>query len=107
MPYRVLKTPIAFALLVAFHWFNALNARSDRQSVFRLGFFGNRLLLGGIGLALLLQAAVIYLPPLQSVFYTVPLELGDWGVILPVAATALVAEELRKLVAPRLFHRGK
>jgi Ca2+-transporting ATPase len=98
---------IAFAMLAAFQWFNAINARSDRQSVFRLGFFGNRLLLGGIGLALLLQAAVIYLPPLQSVFYTVPLELGDWGVILPVAATALVAEELRKLVAPRLFHRGK
>jgi Ca2+-transporting ATPase len=98
---------IAFAMLVAFQWFNALNARSDQQSVFRLGFFGNKLLLGGIGLAILLQAAVIYLPPLQKVFYTVPLTLADWGVVILMAAGVLVVEELRKLVAPRLFNRGK
>jgi len=98
---------IAFAMLVAFQWFNALNARSDQQSVFRLGFFRNKLLLGGIGLAILLQAAVIYLPPLQKVFYTVALTLADWGVVILMAAGVLVVEELRKLVAPRLFNRGK
>lgn len=98
---------IAFAMLVAFQWFNALNARSDQQSIFKLGFFGNKLLLSGIGAAVLLQAAVIYLPPLQKVFYTVALDLGDWGVVVLMAASVLVIEELRKLVAPRLFSQGK
>jgi Ca2+-transporting ATPase len=98
---------IAFALLVAFQWFNALNARSDQQSLFKLGFFGNRVLLGAIGLAILLQFLVIYLPPLQKVFYTVPLGLGDWGMVVLVAAGVLVIEEVRKLVVPRLFSRSK
>jgi Ca2+-transporting ATPase len=50
---------IAFSMLVALNWFNALNARSDQQSIFKLGLRSNRLLLGGIGLAILLQAMVI------------------------------------------------
>jgi len=98
---------IAFTLLVAFQWFNALNARSDRQSIFRLGFFSNRPLMGGIALAVLLQIMVIYLPPLQEVFYTVPLGLADWGFIVLIALVLPVVEELRKLIAPSLFSRGK
>lgn len=88
-------------MLVAFQWFHALNVRSDQQSLFKLGLFGNRLLIGGIGLAILLQAAVIYTPPLQKVFYTVPLDL--WGVVVLMATGVLVGEELRKLAAPRLY----
>jgi P-type Ca2+ transporter type 2C len=98
---------IAFSLLVAFQWFNALNARSDQQSIFKLGFLSNRLLLGGIGLAVLLQVTVIYAPPLQRLFYTVPLGINDWTVIVLMAAGILAVEEVRKLAAPRVFHRGK
>ncbi len=98
---------IAFTLLVAFQWFNALNARSDQQSLFKLGLLSNRLLLGAIGLAILLQVMVIYTPPFQKLFYTVPLGLEDWAVIILIASSLLVVEELRKLVAPRIFNRGK
>ncbi len=98
---------IAFSILVAFQWFNALNARSDRQSIFRLGLFGNRLLLGGIGLAILLQAIVIYVPSFQNLFYTVPLDPGDWVVVILVSGSILVAEEMRKLLLPGIFSRGK
>ena len=98
---------IAFSMLVALQWFNALNARSDQQSLFKLGLFSNRLLLGGIGLAVMLQAMVIYAPPFQRLFHTVPLDLGDWGVVVLMAGGIFVIEELRKLVAPRFFDRGK
>ena len=98
---------IAFCMLVAFQWFNALNARSDQQSIFKLGLFSNRLLLGSIGIAILLQAAVIYAPPFQKLFHTVPLDLGDWGIVVLMAGGLLVIEEVRKFVAPRIFNRGK
>jgi P-type Ca2+ transporter type 2C len=98
---------IAFTMLVAFQWFNALNARSDQKSLFKVGIFKNRWLLGGIGLAIALQMVVIYVPFFQTLFYTKPLGLDDWGVIVLIAASVFVAEELRKLVAPRLFNRGK
>lgn len=98
---------MAFCLLVAFQWLNTLNARSDQQSLFKLGLFSNRLLLGAIGLAILLQMMVIYAPPFQRLFYTVPLSIQDWGVVVSVAAGIFVLEELRKLIAPRIFSRGK
>jgi Ca2+-transporting ATPase len=98
---------IAFSMLVAFQWFNALNARSDQQSIFKLGLLSNRLLLGGLGLAVILQAMVIYTPPFQKLFYTVPLSLEDWGVVVLMAGGIFVVEELRKLIAPRIFNRGK
>jgi Ca2+-transporting ATPase len=98
---------IAFTMLVAFQWFNALNARSDQQSLFKLGVFSNRLLLAAIGLAVLLQVMVIYAPPFQKLFYTVPLALEDWGVVVLIACGIFVVEEVRKLIAPRIFNRGK
>jgi Ca2+-transporting ATPase len=98
---------IAFSILVSAQWFNALNARSEQRSLFRVGLFKNRWLLGGIGLAVLIQLAVVYLPPLQRVFYTVPLDIKDWGLVLLVASSVLVTEEVRKAVAPRIFSRGK
>jgi Ca2+-transporting ATPase len=98
---------IAFCALVAFQWVNALNARSDQQSFFTLGLFTNRWLLGGIGLAVLLQLIIVYVPLFQGLFYTVPLGLDDWVIILLASASIFVAEELRKALAPRIFHRGK
>jgi len=98
---------IAFTMLVAIQWFNALNARSDQQSLFKLGLLSNRLLLGGIGLAIILQVMVIYAPPFQKLFYTVPLDLGDWGVVVLMAVGILIIEEIRKLIAPRIFNRGQ
>lgn len=98
---------IAFSALVAFQWFSVLNARSDQQSLFKLGLFSNRWLLAVIGVAILLQMMVIYIPLFQGLFYTVPLGLEDWGIILLVAVSLFVGEEIRKAIAPRIFTRGK
>lgn len=98
---------IAFCVLVAFQWFNALNARSDRESLFKLGLFSNPWLLVGIGGAVVLQLVIIYLPVFQGLFYTVPLGLEDWGVVILVTGSIFLAEEMRKAAAPRLFDRGK
>jgi P-type Ca2+ transporter type 2C len=98
---------IAFCILVAFQWFNALNARSDQTSLFKLRLFSNHWLIGGIGLAILLQMMIVYVPIFQGLFYTMPLGLDDWGVIILVAGSIFAAEELRKAVAPRIFRKGK
>jgi Ca2+-transporting ATPase len=98
---------IAFCILVVSQWFNALNARSDQQSLFRIGVFSNRWLVAGIGLALLLQITVVYAPPFHQLFHTVPLSPTDWALVALVSASVFVAEEVRKAIAPRLFSRGK
>lgn len=60
----------------------AFSARSDEHTVFRLGVFRNRALLLSIGLAVVLQIAVVYAPFMQAAFGTVPLTLTEWGIIV-------------------------
>ncbi len=98
---------IAFCALVAFQWANALNARSETDSLFKLGLWGNRWLLAGIGLAVLLQLAVVYVPGLQTLFYTVPLRAGDWLLIAATSLSIIAVEEVRKRIAPGLFLSGR
>ncbi|MDM7998561.1 MAG: HAD-IC family P-type ATPase [Dehalococcoidia bacterium] len=98
---------MAFCALVAFQWFSAFNARSDEHTVLRLGLFRNRYLLLCIAVAVALQMAVVYVPFLQEAFGTVGLGVWDWAVIFGAAAALFLAEEARKIIAPRLFSRGK
>jgi Ca2+-transporting ATPase len=88
---------MAFLTLVLFNVFNAFNARSDEESLFS-GLFRNAWLWGGVLLALVLQVAVIYLPPLQSAFSTTPLSAADWLLCTTVASSVLWLRELDKLV---------
>jgi Ca2+-transporting ATPase len=76
--------------------FNAFNWRSEKCSVFSLGFFTNRSLIYAVLSTVLLQLAAIYIPILQTAFRTVPLTLSDWGMIIPLASTTLIVMELIK-----------
>jgi P-type Ca2+ transporter type 2C len=98
---------MAFCTIVGFQWFNALNSRSNHRSVFKLGFFSNRWLMIGIPVGIALQLLVIYTPLLQDLFHTVPLNASQWGIIIGVAASVWILEEIRKALVPHLFDRGK
>jgi Ca2+-transporting ATPase len=98
---------LAFVTMTAFEWFRAFNARSDEHTIFRLGLFRNRWLVVAITVAVALQLAVIYVPPLQAAFRTVPLSIGSWGVALLAGGSLFVIEEVRKRLFPRLFSLGK
>ena len=85
-----------FTLVVISLMFNAFNWRSERCSVFSLGVFTNRSLIYAVLSTVLLQLAAIYIPIMQTAFRTVPLSLSDWGIIIPLASTTLIAMELAK-----------
>jgi P-type Ca2+ transporter type 2C len=106
MPIEEART-LAFCTMVTFQWFLALNTRSDERTILALGPFSNWVLLASISVAVLLQLVVVYVPFAQTAFHTVPLSLKDWGIVLAAAGALFLIEEFRKLVAPRLFSRGK
>jgi P-type Ca2+ transporter type 2C len=89
---------VAFTTLVVFEWFQALNARSLRQSVFSIGLFSNRWLLAGMGLAAALQVGVIQTPLGGWMFGTEPLGVMDWLWIVVVSSSIWIADELLKLL---------
>lgn len=90
---------MAFTTLAMFQVFNALNCRSRSKSVFQLGLFSNRWLIGAIAASILLQIAAQQVPFMQVALGTVFLGLGDWGTIVLICSSIFVADELRKLVA--------
>lgn len=85
-----------FTVLVTCQWFNVLNCQSATRSVARLDMLRNRWLTGGLALSVALQAAVLYWPPLNHLFHTVPIPTGDLLPILAFASCVLWVEELRK-----------
>jgi len=87
---------VAFTTLAAFQWFQAMNARSQSQSVFSVGPLRNRWLLVGLGVAVVLQVLVVHTPLGQQLFDTTHLTGADWLRILLVSSTIWVADEVRK-----------
>jgi Ca2+-transporting ATPase len=97
----------AFSAIVVFEWLVAFNARSDELTIFRLGVLRNRPLLLALGIAVLLQLAVVQLPFMHGPFNTVPMHAYEWVMAMTLGVGMFVAETLRKIVAPRLFSLGK
>jgi magnesium-transporting ATPase (P-type) len=100
IPFAVAQTE-TFTILAVCEWFNVLNCRSATRSAFRQGLRGNRWLLGGLVLANMLQLLVVFAPPLNRLFHTVPIDLGQVLVIGLVASPVLWIEELRKALRRR------
>ncbi len=89
---------MAFTTLMMFQMFNVLNARSERSSIFKVGFFRNKWLVLAILSSVLLQLAVIY-TPLSRFFRTVELGAMDWAVAVFVSLSILIVMEVFKAVA--------
>jgi len=89
---------IALTTLAAFQWFNAWNCRSDTRSIFSMNFFSNKYLLGATGIVIGLQILAVYNPYFQKVLHTTALSLSEWAVMIAVAATIVLADEVRKLL---------
>jgi len=86
----------AFTAMAGFQWFQAFNARSDRQSVFSIGLFGNRWLLAGVGAAVALQILAIETPAGRLIFGTANLSLIDWLLILGASSSIWIVDEILK-----------
>ncbi|THD27620.1 Calcium-transporting ATPase [Fasciola hepatica] len=89
-------TTMTFTCFVFFDMFNALSSRSQKRSIFSLGFTTNRMFLIAVSLSLFGQFLVIYFPPLQAVFQTEALYLTDLLLLVSVSSTVFIISELRK-----------
>lgn len=87
---------MGFTILVFAQLFNALASRSHLQSAF-VGLFSNKWLWGAIGLSIVLQLFVIYVPFLNTAFGTTPLPPMAWLECIGLAFFVLLASEIRKI----------
>jgi Ca2+-transporting ATPase len=75
---------------------HVLAIRSERDSLFRIGLWSNRPLLGAVALTFVLQLALVYVPVLQGFFTTVALSAGDLALGLAASSIVFWGVELEK-----------
>jgi cation-transporting P-type ATPase F len=92
---------VAVNLFVAGELFYLLNCRSLERSSFRIGFFSNRWVTIGILTTLALQALFTYLPAMNSLFHSAPIDVGAWVRILAVGLAIWFVVGLEKWVRSR------
>ena len=93
---------LAVNVFVLGEMFYLFNCRSLRYSVFKLGFFTNPYLLGGVGLMLLLQLGFTYLPFMQAAFGTADIGWLDWGYLALVGLGIYLVVGAEKWIRRRL-----
>jgi len=88
---------------------NVLVIRSDRESLLRIGFTSNPVLLGCVVFTIVLHLLLVYLPWFNSVFSTEPLTLPELLLCGAVAVMVMLAVEVEKWMIRRgwLYRAGR
>jgi Ca2+-transporting ATPase len=92
---------MVFTVLVVAQLFNCLAIRSEHDSIFRIGFAGNRSLVLALAITIAAQLAVIYVPVFAAVFRTVPLSATELGACFAIGSIVFMAAEGEKWVRAR------
>ncbi|MFY9174187.1 MAG: cation-translocating P-type ATPase [Peptococcia bacterium] len=93
-----LARTMAFTALIFSQLSYVFECRSERYSIFQLGFFTNIYLVGAVSISVIAQLAVIYIPFLQRVFHTVPLNLYHWSIIIIFAVGSSLLQGVYRTV---------
>ncbi|MDO9517038.1 MAG: cation-translocating P-type ATPase [Methanosarcinaceae archaeon] len=87
---------LTFATIVSMILFIPFAFRSLEESIFKIGFFTNKLLVGGVFGTFLLTLGVMYIPFFRDIFELTPLTAMDWIIPLSVAFAAMIFAEVIK-----------
>ena len=89
----VLFTTLVFSQLAV-----AIAARSEVNSVFRIGFFANRYMIMAVLGTIVLQLVVIYLPLAQDIFDTIALTPAELALSFALALLVFALVEIWKWI---------
>jgi len=92
---------MAFLVLAASQLLYSLSMRHAQKSIFQIGLFSNRYLIGAILTGLLLQFMAISVPFLAKAFKLQMLSVQDWIIVIAFALVPLILNEVIKFVGSR------
>jgi Ca2+-transporting ATPase len=87
---------MVFTYLAFAQVFQALASRSQSDSLFHMRLLSNPLLAGLAGLVVLLQLALLYIPPLTGFFDLKPLSLCDLSIAISAGVIVFTVMEISK-----------
>ncbi len=89
---------IVFNVLCLCQMGHVLAIRSEYQSLFSIGIFSNKPLIGAVLVAFLLQFAITYIPFLQPIFRTESLSLYEFLIVGAASSIVFFAVEIEKAI---------
>jgi Ca2+-transporting ATPase len=92
---------MAFLTLSMAELFRAYTVRSERASLFQIGVFSNKWMQYAVGASMILLILVCVVPFLQPIFNTHNPSALEWAVVLGLAITPAIAEEITKFFLRR------
>ena len=91
-----MATTMTLAGIVATQIGTVFNCRTERASLFKVGFFKNRLVIIGIAFELAILCILIYTPFLHTLFNTAPIGLIEWAYLFMWIPIVILLDESRK-----------
>jgi Ca2+-transporting ATPase len=98
---------VALTTMVFFQFYQALNCRSETLSVLEMNPLSNPFLFVSIIGAFFAHLAVLYVPALQYIFRTVPLDWNQWFLVIISSFTILLIVELDKFIRAKQIGEGE
>ena len=86
---------MAFVSLAMLELVHSFNIKSD-ESIFKVGLFENKYLIGAFILGIILQAVVVMVPAFADVFKLVPLNGTQWLYTIGISILPLIIVEAQK-----------
>lgn len=91
----------AFLTVVMFEIYQAFTCRSTRHTVFKVGFFKNKALLGAVAISVITTFSVIFVPQLNPIFHTTALSGWEVFCICAIALSGAGFIEISKFIKTR------
>ena len=88
---------------IIFEMFFIFTCRSNKP-LYKIGIFSNKYLTGAVIIAIILQMILIY-SPLGTLFGVVPLTLGDWMIVIPLAVSGIIIFEVVKIIKEKRLNK--
>jgi len=92
---------MVFTVLTLSQLGHVLAIRSDRDSLFTQGLWSNRFLTSALLFTFVLQMATIYVPWLNTIFKTAPLDFDELAFCLAMSSVVFVGVEIEKWMIRR------
>ncbi|MBB6714749.1 calcium-translocating P-type ATPase, PMCA-type [Clostridium gasigenes] len=88
---------MAFVVLSVSQLFYSLTMRNETKSLFQVGVFKNKWLIGSIAFGISLQFIIITVPVLASIFKVYSLTVSDWGLVVVLSLVPFIINEFIKI----------
>jgi len=92
---------MAFTVLCFSQLGHVMVIRSGRESIFKIGFFSNRPMVGALLITIALQLMVIYVPFFNEIFKTQPLSFYELAITVAVSSIVFWSVEAEKWIKNR------